>query len=214
LLTAYPPYWIVFVCLSSRIRHLSHSLCTPLSIISLDLNADAESYIHKKFDRLKRHLNQMSDAKVEISRTSTRSQGERVNAQMTLSVGGYTLRGQDVGDNVFAAVDSVTDIVDRQIRRFKGKVYRSEKGQKSLKSLQPESDISVDLAGEDALEELGQLVRTKRFTMSPMSVEDAILQMEMLDHSFFLFFNMDSSEYNVAYRRHDGDYGLIEPQLD
>jgi putative sigma-54 modulation protein len=181
---------------------------------NLDLNADAESYIHKKFDRLKRHLNQMSDAKVEISRTSTRSQGERVNAQMTLSVGGYTLRGQDVGDNVFAAVDSVTDIVDRQIRRFKGKVYRSEKGQKSLKSLQPEPEILVDLAGEDALEELGQLVRTKRFSMSPMSVEDAILQMEMLDHSFFLFFNMDSSEYNVAYRREDGDYGLIEPQLN
>ena len=63
------------------------------------------------------------------------------------------------------------------------------------------------------MEETGQLVRTKRFAMEPMSVEDAILQMEMLDHSFFLFFNMDSSEYNVAYRRQDGDYGLIEPEL-
>ena len=71
----------------------------------------------------------------------------------------------------------------------------------------------MDLEQQDALEELGQLVRTKRFTMTPMSVEDAILQMEMLGHSFFLFFNMDSSEYNVAYHRMDGDYGLIEPQL-
>ena len=57
------------------------------------------------------------------------------------------------------------------------------------------------------------MLRTKWFAMEPMSVEDALLQMEMLDHSFFLFFNMDSSEYNVAYRRQDGDYGLIEPEL-
>ena len=179
---------------------------------NLDLNADAESYIHKKFGRLKRHLNQISDAKLEISRTSTRSQGERVNAQMTLSVGGYTLRGQDAGSNVFAAVDAVIDIVDRQIRRFKGKVYRSEKARKSVEP-QTDTDALMDLEQEDALEELGKLVRTKRFVMTPMSVEDAILQMEMLGHSFFLFFNMDSSEYNVAYRRKDGDYGLIEPQL-
>ena len=71
----------------------------------------------------------------------------------------------------------------------------------------------MDLEQEDALEELGKLVRTKRFVMTPMSVEDAILQMEMLGHNFFLFFNTDSDEYNVAYRRNDGDYGLIEPQL-
>ncbi|MCH7802236.1 MAG: ribosome-associated translation inhibitor RaiA [Chloroflexi bacterium] len=108
---------------------------------NLDLNADAESYIHKKFEKLKRHLNQISDAKLEISRTSTRSQGERVNAQMTLSVGGYTLRGQDAGSNVFAAVDAVTDIVDRQIRRFKGKVYRSEKARKSV---EPQTDAETE----------------------------------------------------------------------
>ena len=131
---------------------------------------------------------------------------------MTLSVGGYTLRGQDAGANVFAAVYRVTDIIDRQIRRFKIKVYRSGQARKGVKE-QPAIDTSVDLAGEEAMEEKGQLVRTKRFAMEPMSVEDAILQMEMLDHSFFLFFNMDSSGYNVAYRRQDGDYGLIEPEL-
>ena len=179
---------------------------------NLDLNADAESYIQRKFDRLKRHMNQMSDAKLEVTRTSTRSQGPRVNAQMTLSVGGYTLRGQDAGANVFAAVDGVTDIVDRQIRRFKTKVYRSEQHRKAIKD-QPPIEAPVDLESEDALEEMGQLVRTKKFAMTPMSVEDAILQMEMLGHSFFLFFNMDSDQYNVAYRRQDGDYGLIEPEL-
>lgn len=178
----------------------------------LDINPDAERYVQKKFDRLKRHLNHISDAKLEISRSPGRSQGDRVDAQMTLSIGGYTLRGQTKGNNVFAAVDSVTDVVDRQIRRFKGKVYRSEKTRRSQKG-PPPLDIPIDLDGEDAVEELGQVVKTKQFAMTPMSVEDAIFQMEMLGHSFFLFFNIDSDTYNVAYRRQDGDYGLIEPQL-
>ena len=63
------------------------------------------------------------------------------------------------------------------------------------------------------MEEMGQLLGTKWFAMEPMSVEGAMLLMEMQDHSFFLFCNKDSSEYNVAYRRQDGDYGLIEPEL-
>lgn len=202
----------VAICQPTQILRQGVEMDIRIYSRNLDLNADAESYIHKKFSRLKRHLNKISEAKLEISQTSSRSQGERVNAQMTLSIGGYTLRGQEAGPNVYAAVDAVTDIVDRQIRRFKGKVYRSEKARKSIQP-QTETDDLVDLEQQDALEELGQLVRTKRFTMTPMSVEDAILQMEMLGHSFFLFFNMDSSEYNVAYRRMDGDYGLIEPQL-
>ena len=70
----------------------------------------------------------------------------------------------------------------------------------------------ADLGGNLLDEILGQLVRTKRFSMTPMSVEDAILQMELLDHSFFFFFNTDTEEYAVAYRRNDGGYGVIEPE--
>ncbi len=184
---------------------------------NLDLNSNAEDYVQKKFNRVRRHLPNMDDAKIEVSRRSSRSTGEQVHAQMTLRIGGYTLRGQENGDNLFAAVDAVTDIVDRQIRRFKGKVYRSQKGRRDRAAMR---DIPMDAiiempesAEEEAIEDIGEVVRTKRFSMTPMSVEDAILQMEMLGHSFFLFFNTDTSEYNVAYRRNDGDYGLIEPEL-
>ena len=184
---------------------------------NLDLNPNAEDYVQKKFSRVFRHLPNMDDAKLEVSRRSSRSAGERVHAQMTLKIGGYTLRGQESGVNLFAAVDSVTDIVDRQIRRFKGRVYRSRKGRRDRAGVR---DIPLDAiiempesAEEEAIEDIGEVVRTKRFSMTPMSVEDAILQMEMLGHSFFLFFNTDTDEYNVAYRRNDGDYGLIEPEL-
>ena len=95
------------------------------------LNPAAEGYIQKKFGRIHRHLQNIGDAKIEVSRTSARSTRNRVQAQMTLSVGGHTLRGQGSGVNLYAAVDAVTDVVDRQIARFKGKVYHSEQAKKS-----------------------------------------------------------------------------------
>ena len=185
---------------------------------NIDLNPNAEEYIQKKFNRLQRHLPNLDDAKMEVSMTQARATRDRVEAQMTLNIAGYTIRGQDRGVNLFAAVDAVTDVVDRQIRRFKGKMYHSSQARKSrgsFRDIPPEAiiDMPETLEEEEALEEIGQVVRTKRHSMPPMSVEDAILQMEMLGHSFFLFFNMDTDEYNVAYQRRDGDYGVIEPEL-
>ena len=186
---------------------------------NLDLNSDTESYIDKKLNRLERHLRPASDAKLELSRTSARSPSQRVVAQMTLSVNSYTLRGQERGPNVYAVIDAVIDVMDRQIQRYKGKIYRSEQAKRSGKSGGIGSDGPGALAEvEDEQEEpiatnLGRVVRTKRFPMKPMSVEDAILEMELVSHDFFLFYNLDSHEHNVVYRRRDGDYGIIEPEL-
>lgn len=184
---------------------------------NIALNQNAESYIYKKFDRIQRHLNNIGDATIEVSRTKSRSASDRVKAQMTLSVGKYTLRGQDSGVNLFAAVDGVADVVNRQIDRFKSRVYHTEQAKKRRLALREvQADIILDAPPETEQEDdsdMGEIVRTKRFTMTPMTIEDAILQMEMLGHSFFLFFNTDTDEYNVAYRRNDGDYGVIEPEL-
>ena len=137
---------------------------------------------------------------------------------MTLSAGGYTLRGQETGPNLFAAVDAVTDVMDRQIQRFKGRVYRNATARKSARTSGARAagmmaETESGPPDEDDESELGQVVRTKRFPVKPMTVEDAILEMDLLSHSFFLFNNQDSGEYNVLYRRHDGDYGVIEPEL-
>ena len=182
---------------------------------NIELNPEAEQYIQKKFSRLQRHLKAVSDAKLEVSRTSARSQPNRIVAQMTLTTGGRILRGQESGMNLFAAVDAVTDIMDRQIRRFKGKVYRNAQGKKAGKITPLVADDSTDFEDmeEAFISELGSVVRTKRFPMKPMSVEDAVMQMELLSHDFFLFYNDSANEYNVVYRRSDGGYGVIEPEL-
>ena len=184
---------------------------------NIDLNPKAEDYIQRKFSSIQRRVQNITDAKIEVQRTNARSSSDRIQAQMTLRVAGFTLRAQDSGPNLFAAVDSVSAAVDRQVRRFKGKVYHTAQAKKAgrgMRDIPPDGMVDLpDLDEEDVREEIGQVVRTKRFEMTPMSVEDAILQMEMLGHSFFLFFNMDTGEYNVAYRRRDDDYGLIEPEL-
>ncbi len=186
-----------------------------IHVKNVELNSEAERYIQKKFNRLERHLSFMSDAKLEVSRTAARSQADRVTVQMTLTAGGSTLRGQENAPNLFAAVDAVTDVMDRQIRRHKGRVYRSVQARKAAKAVPAISDESTapDDPEEDVLAELGKVVRTKRFPMKPMSVEDAAMEMELLSHDFFLFYNVDTREYNVVYRRSDGDYGVIEPEL-
>lgn len=191
---------------------------------NLDLNRTSEEYIRKKIGAIGRRLPRMERAKMEVSRTTSRAADERFRAQMTLDVGKYTLRGQDTAATLFAAVDSVADIVDGQVRRFRGKMRRGSHGRRAAKGFAnlradapPPDDPTANGAepddADDGDEALGAVARTKRFEMSPMSVEDAILQMEMLGHGFFLFYNMDSDEYNVAYRRQDGDYGIIEPEL-
>lgn len=185
---------------------------------SIELNQQAETYIQKKFNRLERHLNAISDAKLEVSKTSTRSQGDRVVAQMTLSTKGFTLRGQESGLNLYAAIDAVTDVMDRQIRRFKTRYYRTSRGRKSARAESIRENIemaSVDETNPDDTDVLdfGSVVRTKRFVMEPLALDDAITEMELLNHSFFLFFNSETKEFNVLYRRKDGNYGVIEPEL-
>ena len=186
---------------------------------NLGLNSEAEGYIQKKFKRLERHLKTISDAKLEMSRTSARSQSDRVAAQLTLTAHGRTLRGEGSGLTLFAAVDAVTDVMDRQIQRYKGKFYRSSQAKRAARAGSAREDdpaAPAEAEGEpegDLLPDLGSVVRRKRFPMTPMNVENAITEMELLSHDFFFFYNKDTDEYNLVYRRHDGDYGVIEPEL-
>ena len=176
------------------------------------LSDDAREYILKKHRRLERHLKGLSDARLELTGTSSRAKDERVTAQMTLSTGRHVLRGQEHGPDVHTAIDAVADVMDRQIRRYKGKVYRSEQPRESVRAGAAADDFPVDGADLPPDGE-ARVVRTKRFAVTPMDVQEAVDRMELLNHSFFLFYNVDTEEYNVLYRRRDGDYGIIEAEL-
>jgi len=161
-----------------------------------------KDYVEKKFSKLDRHFQLINGAKVELSEQQTKSQDERYRVQVTLNANGTLLRAEERAENILVAIDKVVPVIDRQIERYKGKLTR--KGNKNGPSIKSKLND----------EPTPEVVRTKRFVMKPMSAEDAITQMELLGHDFFLFYNSESKEYNLLYRRKDGNYSIIEPELE
>ncbi len=184
---------------------------------NLELDPGTRDYVTRKLNRLERHLAGITTATVELVKENTRAQGHRVVAQVTLNIDGTVLRGEERGSNAKAAVDSAIAVMDRRIARYKGKAYRSEQAKRagrdaSLRTPPSPPDALEPSEDEEVLESGGKVVRVKRFPVKPMTLEDAAFQMELLGHDFFLFLNSETDEHSVLYRRHDGGYGLIQPE--
>jgi len=168
-----------------------------------EISEQVRHYVERKIGKLDRHLPSIVEAEVVISRERSKAPHQRYVVQATLNSKGTLLRGEERGVDLFAAIDSVSGVLHRQIERYKGKLYYKGRGTSPLKgeTLSPGTELPA------------RVVRVKRFVVKPMSPEEAVEQMELLGHDFFLFFNPASGKFNVLYRRKDGDYGLIEPEL-
>ncbi len=165
----------------------------------------ARRYIERKLGKLSRHLPNLRESKVEIFEEKTKSPEQRFVIQVTINSNGTLLRGEGRGENLFVAVDKVVAVMDGQIERYKGKLYDKSRGISFARS-----EFKPEIEAEKPV---GKVVRVKRFVIKPMSVDEAIDQMKLLGHDFFLFFNADTEGLNLLYRRKDGNYGLIEPEL-
>ena len=184
---------------------------------NIDITRSMKEHVAAKLSSLDRHLPAIARAEVEMASESTRSQQDRVVVQVSLKVGGDLLRAQRRAGSARAAVNATVDALDRQLDRWKAHTYRSERQSRYA----PDADQVVEaLAAEDlpppnddmaVLDPTGDLVRIKRFDMEPMSVENAALQMQYLDHSFYMFLDEETSRYSVLYLRADNNYGLIQP---
>ena len=174
---------------------------------NVEITPEIRAYVQKKVNKLARYLPNMRETKVEIVEQKTKSPGDRYTVQITIRSRGSLLRGEERASSINLGVDVVTNVLARQIDRFKGKFVRKGKGATTqvarVKSLEKEA-ISAKLP---------EVVRVKRFLVKPMSVEEAAEQMELTSHDFFLFIKEDSGTLNLLYRRRDGNYGLIEPEL-
>jgi putative sigma-54 modulation protein len=156
-------------------------------------------------------LNQVD---VDLSTENTRSANEREVAQITIRDNrGTILRAEERSNDIFTAVDAVIDKLYRQISRYRGKRQNKWRNSPDTASILEPLPIEEELEALEEEEGAERIVRYKRFTMRPMAAEEAIEQMELLGHDFFVFYNMDDDAVNVLYRRHDGDYGLLQPEL-
>ncbi len=175
---------------------------------NLEVTKALREYVEKKIGRLDRYLPNILDARVELSVESTRAAKDSQVAQVTLHTRQAILRAEEASADMFASIDTVFEKMQRQVDRFKGKRW-SKRGE-------AEAQAAADAAEEEeasASEETSRVTRIKRFSMTPMDEEEAIDQMELLGHAFFVFFNVNQSAINVVYRRSGGDYALIQPEL-
>jgi len=161
-------------------------------------------YVERKLSRLEKYFELPVTS--EISVTLSVTKGHHI-VEVTIPLVGVMLRAEDKSDDMYASIDIVVDKLERQIRKHKTKVNRKFRQGSGVKTLFKEEGSAVSVLDEE--DEL-ELVRTKRFTLKPMDVEEAILQMNLIGHNFFVFANADNKEVNVVYKRNDGKYGLIE----
>ena len=172
---------------------------------NMELSPAVRQHIERKLGKLNRHLPKIIEFKVEVAEEKTKSPQQHFVVQATIDSNGTLLRSQERGENLFTAIDKVAEVMNRQIERRKGKLYEKGRG----------SSLARGEFSEEAVEEepVSKVGKVKQFAVKPMSVAEAIDQMELLGHDFFLFFNADDEGLNLLYRRKDGNYGLIKPEL-
>jgi len=172
----------------------------------MDLKPEVRSYIERKLGKLSRYLPGIVTTHVEIAGEKTKSPEQHFVVQVTIDSNNSLLRGEERGADLFTAIDKVAEVMGRRIERYKGK--QNAKGRGSVSARSEFSEIT-EAEMEAEVEPAGKVVKVKRFAIKPMSVDEAVDQMELLSHDFFLFFNSDTEALGLLYRRRDGDYGLI-----
>ena len=152
----------------------------------------------KKIEKLDKYFPQDTEAQVVMSVEKSRH-----IIEVTIPYRGGVIRGEEVTGDMYASIDNVVAKLDRQIQKHKTRLSKSLR--------YDDAPAQADYA--DERESNGpEIVRVKRFVMKPMTVEEAMLQIELLGHNFFVFTNAETEQINVLYTRKDGNYGLIEPE--
>ena len=155
-----------------------------------------QSAIDKKFEKLGKFF--ADDIKANIVIHPER---DKVKMEATIVTKGTIFRAEDVSQDIFDSIDIVAEKLSSQMAKYKGKLQKRNKSGESVR---------FEMIPEVEPIEEGKIVKTKKFELAPMTVEEAIIQMEMLQHSFFIFLNMESDSVSVVYKRNDQNYGLLE----
>jgi putative sigma-54 modulation protein len=171
---------------------------------NLEVTDSIRSYAEQKLGKLDKQLNDATEVELELAVEKNPSIAANQIAEATVWTKGPTLRAREATEDMRASIDQLTEKLVRQVRHYRDK--RSYRGARNHVPV----DEGAPALEDDQLSE--QIVKTKQFTVNPMTPEEAVLQLELIGHDFFVFKNADTDAVNVLYRRRDGGYGLIEPQ--
>ena len=169
---------------------------------NLDVTDDLRSYVEKKFSKLSNYFSDETELFVTLSKT----RGDE-KVEVTIPMKGTTVHAEETSQDMYASIDMLEEIVERQLRRNRKKLIERYQNAPSFSEF-----FTEDASDEDVEEETTRIVRSKRFAIKPMDPEEACFQMDMLGHSFYVFYNAETDLVSVVYKRKDGNYGLIEPE--
>lgn len=172
---------------------------------NIEVTEAIRNYVEKKVSKIERYFDPVPDATAHVNLKVYSDKNAKV--EVTIPLPYIVLRAEETSPDLYASIDLVVDKIERQIRKFKTKINRKSREKKvdiPLSFVEQHGDL--DNGSESELE----IVRTKRLSLKPMDSEEAVLQMNMLGHNFFIFEDAETSDISIVYRRKDGKYGLIE----
>ena len=170
----------------------------------LELTDRLREYVETKMEKLDRYLPDIRKVTVDLKSTHVRDASEQMVAQITIDVPRKLLRAEERAGDIFAAFDAAIDKLQRQVKRYKGRL-QAHRGSPTLAELTEEEFFAEESSGE------GGIVRVKEFEVSSTLPEEAVEQMELLGHYFFVFLDATDARLSVVYKRHDDDYGMLKP---
>ncbi len=166
---------------------------------NIEVTEGLRSAVEDKIGKLERYFNPETEVHVTLS-----VEKERQKIEVTIPVKGSIIRSEQVSNDMYVSIDLVEEIIERQIKKYKNKLI----DQKQSASFFKQEFIEKDYMDDEEV----KIIRTKKFDIKPMYPEDACVQMELLGHNFFVFFNAETEQVNVVYKRKGNTYGLIEPE--
>ncbi|MGM9923417.1 MAG: ribosome hibernation-promoting factor, HPF/YfiA family [Bacillus sp. (in: firmicutes)] len=175
---------------------------------NIEVTPALRDYVEKKIGKLEKYFNNTPNAHVYVNLKVYNDKTSKV--EVTIPMPNLVLRAEERKEDMYAAIDTITDKLERQIRKHKTKVNRKFRSDGTNDMFAFEGDTALEDVVEYEESDL-EVVRNKRFDLKPMDSEEAILQMNMLGHNFFVYTNAETEATNVVYKRKDGRYGLIEP---
>ncbi len=173
---------------------------------NIEITPALKDYVAKRVGKVTKYFDGASTG--EITAVLTVNKGRHI-VEVTVPINGILLRGEESTTDMYASIDLVIEKLEKQIEKYKTKLSRKLKSGSFKTDLIPAAPPAAHQDSEDEF----SIVKTKRFAVKPMSADEAVMQMNLINHDFFVFMNADTEEVNVVYRRKDGQYGLIEPEF-
>lgn len=168
---------------------------------NIDVTEGLKSAVEEKLGKLDRFFAPETEVNVTLS-----VEKERQKIEVTIPVKGNIIRSEQVSSDMYVSIDLVEEVIERQLKKYKNKIVSKQQNAAAF----AQEFVDKDYDDEDDV----KIIRTKRFGIKPMDPEEACVQMELLGHNFYVFFNSETEEVNVVYKRKGNTYGLIEPELD